>query len=67
MADSVLLIDDEVDMLRSIGNHFERQGYEVIRELTGEAGLATFERLRELKRVYDPGNLFRRNHNITPA
>jgi two-component system response regulator HydG len=46
MADSVLLIDDEVDMLRSIGNHFERQGYEVIRELTGEAGLATFERLR---------------------
>ena len=46
MADSVLLIDDDVDVLRSIGNHFERQGYEVIRELTGEAGLATFERLR---------------------
>ena len=46
MADSVLLIDDDVDILRSIGNHFERQGYEVTRELTGEAGLATFERLR---------------------
>ena len=46
MADSVLLIDDDVDVLRSIGNHFERLGYEVIRELTGEAGLATFERLR---------------------
>ena len=46
MADSVLLIDDDVDVLRSIGNHFERLGYEVTRELTGEAGLATFERLR---------------------
>src|SRR6478672_5208675 len=46
MADSVLLIDDDVDVLRSIGNYFERLGYEVIRELTGEAGLATFERLR---------------------
>ncbi|MEO8226075.1 MAG: sigma-54 dependent transcriptional regulator [Gemmatimonadota bacterium] len=46
MADSVLLIDDDVDVLRSIGNHFERLGYEVTRELSGEAGLATFDRLR---------------------
>jgi DNA-binding NtrC family response regulator len=46
MADSVLLIDDDVDVLRSIGNYFERLGYEVTRELSGEAGLATFERLR---------------------
>lgn len=46
MADSVLLIDDDVDVLRSIGNYFERFGYEVTRELSGEAGLATFERLR---------------------
>lgn len=27
----------------------------------------TWERLRHLKRAYDPENLFRRNHNIPPA
>jgi DNA-binding NtrC family response regulator len=43
---SVLLIDDDVDVLRSIGNYFERLGAEVTRELSGEAGLATYERLR---------------------
>ena len=38
MAGSVLLIDDDVDVLRGIGNYFERLGYEVTRELSGEAG-----------------------------
>jgi FAD/FMN-containing dehydrogenase len=28
---------------------------------------ATWERLRELKRRYDPDNLFHINHNIPPA
>ena len=46
MAGSVLLIDDDVDVLRAIGNYFERFGYEVTRELSGEAGLATFDRIR---------------------
>ena len=46
MADSVLLIDDDVEVLRSIGHYFEHVGYEVSRELSGEAGLATYERLR---------------------
>jgi DNA-binding NtrC family response regulator len=46
MAGSVLLIDDDVDVLRSIGNYFERLGYEVTGERRGGAGLATFDRIR---------------------
>jgi DNA-binding NtrC family response regulator len=46
MADSVLLIDNDVDVLRAIGNQFERLGYEVTRELSGEAALATYDRVR---------------------
>ncbi len=46
MADSILLIDDDVDVLRSVGAWFERAGYEVSRELSGEAGLATYDRIR---------------------
>jgi two-component system, NtrC family, response regulator AtoC len=55
MADSVLLIDDDVDVLRAIGNYFERMSYEVIRELSGEAGLATFDRLRPEVVILDLG------------
>src|SRR5215212_6505254 len=55
MAGSVLLIDDDVDVLRSIGNYFERFGYEVIRELSGEAGLATFDRMRPEVVILDLG------------
>jgi len=46
MAASVLLIDDDVDVLRSIGKYLEQLDYEVTRELNGEAGLASYERLR---------------------
>ncbi len=46
MAYSVLLIDDDVDVLRAIGSYFERLGSEVTRELSGEAGLATYDRIR---------------------
>ena len=28
---------------------------------------ATWQRLRQIKQIYDPTNLFRRNHNILPA
>lgn len=46
MPDSVLLIDDDVGVLRAIGQVFERGGYEVARETDAEAGLAAYDRLR---------------------
>lgn len=46
MADSVLLIDDDVDVLRALGQVFERAGYETARELDAESGLAAYDRLR---------------------
>lgn len=46
MADAVLLIDDDVDLLRAAGAQLERAGYDVTRELSGEAGLATWDRIR---------------------
>ena len=45
MTDSVLLIDDDVDALRSLGSLFERAGYEVARELDADTGLAAYDRL----------------------
>ena len=55
MADSVLLIDDDADVLRAVGNYFERLGYEVRRELSGEAGLQTWDRFRPDVTVLDLG------------
>jgi DNA-binding NtrC family response regulator len=55
MADSVLIIDDDADVLRSIGSYFEQLGYEVSRELNGEAGLSTYDRLRPEVVVVDLG------------
>ena len=46
MADSILLIDDDEGVLRSIGAYFERLGAEVYREGTVKEGLETFERMR---------------------
>jgi DNA-binding NtrC family response regulator len=55
MADSILLIDDDVEVLRTLGAHLERAGYDVSRELSGEAGVATFDRLRPDVVVLDLG------------
>jgi DNA-binding NtrC family response regulator len=44
MSDSLLLIDDDADILRVIGAFFEQRGWEVFGELTGEAGLEMFNR-----------------------
>ena len=46
MADSILLIDDDEGVLRSVGAYFERLGAEVYREGTMKEGLDTFERVR---------------------
>ncbi|HTS87962.1 MAG TPA: sigma-54 dependent transcriptional regulator [Gemmatimonadales bacterium] len=46
MPDSVLLVDDDVDVLRTVGLVFERAGYEVARELNAESGIAAYDRLR---------------------
>lgn len=46
MTDSVLLIHDDPGSLRSIGARFEQAACEVLRELNGEAGLATLDRAR---------------------
>ena len=46
MADSVLLIDDDPLILRTIGAYFESLGTEVHRETSAESGVATFERAR---------------------
>lgn len=44
MADSILLIDDDASVLRATGAFFEQRGWDVFRELSGEAGLAMWER-----------------------
>ena len=46
MADSVLVIDDDADVLRAVGDYFDRIGYDVGRAETAEAGFQAFERLR---------------------
>src|SRR5438309_11668990 len=46
MSDSVLLIDDDPDVLRAVGDYFDRIGYEVGWAETAQAGLEAFDRLR---------------------
>ena len=46
MADTLLLVDDDAAVLRAIGDYFERLGYEVLREPTGDAGVETYMRVR---------------------
>jgi DNA-binding NtrC family response regulator len=46
MADTLLLVDDDASVLRAIGDYFERIGYEVWREGTGEQAMETFQRVR---------------------
>jgi len=46
MADTLLLVDDDAAVLRAIGDYFERIGYEVWRDATGQDAMETFHRVR---------------------
>ena len=46
MADALLVVDDNASMLAAIGDHFERAGYVVWREATGERAIETYRRER---------------------
>lgn len=39
MADSILIVDDDPNIPRTVGAYFERLGFEVLREGTGEGGV----------------------------
>ena len=53
MADSVLLIDDDSDVLRAVGDYFDRIGYEVARADAAEPGFEAFERMRPTVVILD--------------
>jgi len=44
VADALLIVDDDPDVLRTMGDYFERIGYEVYREPTGASGLEAYAR-----------------------
>jgi len=46
VADSILLIDNDADVLRAVGEYFEGIGYEVGRADAAEAGFEAFDRMR---------------------
>lgn len=46
MADSILLIDNDADVLRAVGDYFEGIGYVVGRADVAEAGFEAFDRMR---------------------
>src|SRR5690348_13802711 len=46
VADTILLIHGDADVLGAVGDYFDRLGYGVGRAATGEAGFEAFERMR---------------------
>lgn len=49
----VLFIDDDLDVLRTLGDYFERLGHEVYRAESGRKGIALWERVRPDVTVLD--------------
>jgi DNA-binding NtrC family response regulator len=52
-ANRVLIVDDEPDVLKALGNYLERRGYEVHRASSGEVGLELHHRVRPDVTVLD--------------
>jgi hypothetical protein len=52
---------------RGAGTYINFQGSATPADLAAAYPPATYARLAEVKRAYDPGNLFALNHNIEPA
>jgi DNA-binding NtrC family response regulator len=55
MTGAILLIDADLETLRSLGGHLEAAGFEVARELNGAAALGTLDRLEPDVAVVDLG------------
>jgi len=53
MADTILLIHGDADVLGAVGDYFDRLGYGVGRAATGEAGFEVFERMRPDVVIFD--------------
>ena len=49
------------------GTYINFQGSATAEDVAAAYPPATYGRLADVKRTYDPGNLFARNHNIEPA
>ena len=53
MADTVLLIDDDAAVLKSVGDYLEKSGWEVQREGNAENGLDAYHRVRPAVVILD--------------
>ena len=53
VADTILLIHGDADVLGAVGDYFDRLGYGVGRAATGEAGFEVFERMRPDVVIFD--------------
>jgi hypothetical protein len=52
---------------RNTGAYTGFLGTATVADVAAAYPAATYQRLAVVKRRYDPGNLFARNHNIRPA
>ena len=53
MPDTVLLIDDDVAVLKSVGDYLEKSGWEVQREGNAANGLEAYQRVRPAVVILD--------------